>query len=54
MALQPYVEPWPLFHFLTLYTVGRTPWTGDQRVARPLLTHRATYKQNKSTQTLMP
>jgi hypothetical protein len=25
--------------FLILYTVGRTPWTGDQSVARPLPTH---------------
>jgi hypothetical protein len=28
------------FSFLILYTVGRTPWTGDQTVARPLPTHR--------------
>jgi hypothetical protein len=28
------------FSFLILYTVGRTPWTGDQPVARPLPTHR--------------
>jgi hypothetical protein len=26
--------------FLTLYTVDRTTWTGDQPVARPLPTHR--------------
>jgi hypothetical protein len=26
------------FRFLILYTVGRTPWTGDQPVARPLPT----------------
>jgi hypothetical protein len=32
--------PWPLFQFFNLYTVGRTPWTGDQPVARPLRTHR--------------
>jgi hypothetical protein len=25
--------------FLILYTVGTTPWTGDQPVARPLPTH---------------
>jgi hypothetical protein len=25
---------------LFLYTVGRTPWTGDQLVARPLPTHK--------------
>jgi hypothetical protein len=28
------------FSFLFLYTVSRTPWTGDQPVARPLPTHR--------------
>jgi hypothetical protein len=28
-----------LFSFLILYIVGRTHWTGDQPVARPLLTH---------------
>jgi hypothetical protein len=28
------------FSFLILYTVGRTPWTGDQSVARPLPIHR--------------
>jgi hypothetical protein len=27
------------FSFLILYTVGRTPWTGDQPVAGPLPTH---------------
>jgi hypothetical protein len=30
------------FGFFILYTVDRTPWTGDQPVARPLLTHRIT------------
>jgi hypothetical protein len=24
--------PWPLFQFRNLYTVGRTPWTGDQSI----------------------
>jgi hypothetical protein len=43
-----------LFQFLNLYTVGRTPWTGDQPVAKPLLTHRTTQTQNKGTQTSMP
>jgi hypothetical protein len=33
--------------FLILYTVGRTPWTGDQPVARPLPTYRTTETQNK-------
>jgi hypothetical protein len=37
------------FSFLILYTVGRTPWTGDHPVARPLLAHRTTQTQNKLT-----
>jgi hypothetical protein len=42
-ALQPFVGPCPLFQFLDpIYTVGRTPWTGDQPVARTLPTHRTT------------
>jgi hypothetical protein len=32
MVLQPFVGPWPLF----IHTVGRTPWSGDQPVARLL------------------
>jgi hypothetical protein len=41
MALQPFVGPWPLLQFLNLfYTGGRTPWTSDQTVARPLPTHK--------------
>jgi hypothetical protein len=31
--------------FLILYTVGRTPWTGEQPVARPLPTHKTTRTQ---------
>jgi hypothetical protein len=50
MALQPFVWPWPLFQLLILYTVGRTPWTGDQPVVRPLSAHRTTQTQNKRTQ----
>jgi hypothetical protein len=42
------------FSFLILYTVGRTPQTGDQPVATPLPTHRTTQTQNKRTQTPMP
>jgi hypothetical protein len=42
------------FSFLILYTVGRTPWTGDQLIARPLPTHRTTQTQNKRTQTFLP
>jgi hypothetical protein len=30
------------------------PWTGDQPVARPLLTHGTTQTQNKTTQISMP
>jgi hypothetical protein len=41
MDLQPFVASWPLLQFRNLfYTDGRTPWTSDQPVERPLLTHR--------------
>jgi hypothetical protein len=43
-----------LTFLIYVYTVGRTPWTGDQPVARPLPTHRTTQTQNKHTQTAMP
>jgi hypothetical protein len=42
------------FSFLIVYSVGRTPWAGDQPVARPLPTHRTAQTQNKRTQTFMP
>jgi hypothetical protein len=54
LALQPFSGRSPLFSLLVLYTVGRTPWTGDQPVARSLPTHRAIQRQNKRTQTSMP
>jgi hypothetical protein len=54
LALQPSVAPWPLFNFLILYTVSRTPCTRDQPIARPLLTHRTTQTQNKHTQDRHP
>jgi hypothetical protein len=41
------------FSFLMFYRVGRTPWTGDQPVARPLPAHRTVQIQNKRTQTSM-
>jgi hypothetical protein len=44
VALQPFVGPWPLFSFLIFYTLSRTPWTGDQPVARPLPAHTGQYK----------
>jgi hypothetical protein len=53
MDLQPF-GPWSLFQFLNLYTVGRTHWTVDQPVARPLPAHRTTETHNKRTQTPMP
>jgi hypothetical protein len=46
--------PWPLGQLFNLYTVVRTPCTGDQPVARPLPTHRTTQTQNKRKQTSMP
>jgi hypothetical protein len=52
--LPTYGSTGSLFSFLILYTVGRTPWTGDQPVARPLPTHRTTQTQNKRIQTSMP
>jgi hypothetical protein len=39
---------------LILFTVGRTLWTEDQPVSRPIPTHRTTGAQNKRTQTSMP
>jgi hypothetical protein len=36
------------------YTVGRTPWTGDQPVARPLPALRTAQTQNKRTPTSVP
>jgi hypothetical protein len=53
MALRAFVGAWPLFSFLILHTVGRTPWTGDEPVAWSLPTHR-TQTQNERTQTSMP
>jgi hypothetical protein len=47
MALQSFVGPWPRLKFSNLlYTVGRTPLTGVQPVARPLPTHRTIKTQN--------
>jgi hypothetical protein len=42
------------FQFLNMYTVGRTLWTGDQPIARPLPIQGTTQTQNKRTQTSMP
>jgi hypothetical protein len=40
--------------FFNFYTVGRTPCTGDQPVARPVPAHRIKQTQHKLTQTSMP
>jgi hypothetical protein len=42
------------FSFLSLLTIGTTPWTGNRPVARPLPTNRATQTQNKRTQISVP
>jgi hypothetical protein len=44
----PFIGPLPIFRFSVLYTVSRTPWTGDQSIAR------TTQTQNKGAQTSMP
>jgi hypothetical protein len=49
MALQPFVGSQPLFSFLILYTVGRTPWTSDQSYL-----HTEQQTQNERTQISMP
>jgi hypothetical protein len=40
---------WALAAFQTphLFTIGRTPWTSDQFVARPVPKHRTAQTQNK-------
>jgi hypothetical protein len=38
----PLLDLGRFFSFLIFYTVGRTPWTGDQAVARPLPAYRTT------------
>jgi hypothetical protein len=51
LALQP---PWALasaIQFHDHFTDGRTPWTSDQLVARPLPKHRTTQTQNKHIHT---
>jgi hypothetical protein len=58
LALQPPLGPGLLlFQFHDHFTDGRTPWTSDQLVARPLPKHRTTQTQNKrrhTHQTSMP
>jgi hypothetical protein len=57
LALQPLWALASAFQFHDHFTDGRTPWTSDQLVARPLPKHRTTQTQNKhihTHQTLMP
>jgi hypothetical protein len=44
----------PLFQFLDLYTVGKTPWMGVSHIARPLPTNGTTQIHNKYKQISMP
>jgi hypothetical protein len=48
------LDPGRFFSFFIFYIVGKTPWTGDQPVARPLPAHRTVRRQTKRTQTTMP
>jgi hypothetical protein len=44
----PYFYGVEVFHFsLDLYTIGRTPWTSDRPVTRPLPKYRATQTQHR-------
>jgi hypothetical protein len=50
MALPAHSEPRPLVRFRNhFFSDGKTPWTSDQFVARPLPKHRTTQPQNKRT-----
>jgi hypothetical protein len=53
-SYSPLLDLGRFFSFLILYTVGRTPWTSDYPVARPLSTQRTTQTQNKRTHIAMP
>jgi hypothetical protein len=51
MALQPFLGPWPHISVSkSFYTDGRTPWTSNQPVARPLPI-RSTTQTQKNAQT---
>jgi hypothetical protein len=54
MALQPLFGLGSFFSFSIFYTVGGTPRTGDQPVARPLPAYKVAQTQNKRKQTSMP
>jgi hypothetical protein len=48
------VDPGLFFSFMIIFTDGRTPWTSDQHVARPLPKCRTTQTQNKHIHTPTP
>jgi hypothetical protein len=50
----PFLDLGRFSSFLIFYTFGRTPWTGDQPVAKPLPAHRTAQTQNKRTQISKP
>jgi hypothetical protein len=57
IPLIPYFYGVEVFHFsLDLYTIGRTPWTSDRPVIRPLPKYRTTQIQENvhTRQTSMP
>jgi hypothetical protein len=49
MALEPFVDRWPLSQRIDFYTFGSIPWEGDQPVGKPLPAYRTTQKKNKHT-----
>jgi hypothetical protein len=52
LALPAHSGPRPLIQFRNhFYTDGRTPWTSDQLIARPLPEHRTTHTQKKRIHT---
>jgi hypothetical protein len=52
MALQAHLGHWPPIRFRNhFFTDGRTQWTSDQLVARPLHKRRTTQSQNKRIHT---
>jgi hypothetical protein len=51
MALQPFIDPWPLSRFLILYTVVRTPWIS---LLPGLLQHTCQHKYRINAQSSIP
>jgi hypothetical protein len=47
-GLLPFWSIGQIYQFLDKFTNGRTPWTGDQLVARPLPKHKTTQTEKKA------